>query len=183
MTSSCRGPPQDYKWRPSPGWPRIGRSCLCGPVGLALDPDRARLRRLSHLAFGSESYSSLLGSFNRVSERMVGVTRVARCPAPGSLSSRQGPMSSSIANIYHLQLHLHAHPPCAPPRAFSRAPWHTRTRHAPPTMTFSSCPSAHSHPLHAPATTLPPQPSPLLGDPRSAREQRAEPRALTLKCL
>ncbi|KAI0280973.1 hypothetical protein BC826DRAFT_1072853, partial [Russula brevipes] len=122
MTSSCRGPPQDYKWRPSPGWPRIGRSCLCGPVGLALDPDRARLRCLSHLAFGSESYSSLLGSFNRVSERMVGVTRVARCPAPGSLSSRQGPMSSSIANIYHLQLHLHAHPPCAPPRAFSPRP-------------------------------------------------------------
>ncbi|KAI0284119.1 hypothetical protein BC826DRAFT_168666 [Russula brevipes] len=126
MTSSCGGPPQDYKWRPVA---RIGRSCLCGPVGLALDPDRARLRRLSHLAFGSESYPNLLGSFNRVSERMVGVTRVARCPAPGSLSSRQGPMSSSIANIYHLQPHSHTHPPCAPP-----------------TRAFSPCPLAHSHP-------------------------------------
>ena len=124
--TSRGGSPQDYEWRPSPGWPAsVGRVCA-GQVGLAHCLDRARLLCLSHLAFGSELCPKLLGSFKCVSERTGGVVSVARCPAPDSLSSRQGPMSSSIVHTYHSQPHSHVHPPRAPPtRRSPQAPRHS----------------------------------------------------------
>jgi hypothetical protein len=65
-------------------WPApllcFGRTCLCRPVGLAHGLDRARLRRLSHLAFGSESCPNA-GAFQTQVRRTGGVVSVVLAPA------------------------------------------------------------------------------------------------------
>jgi hypothetical protein len=90
--------PQDHGWWPSPGGALcLGRSLLCGPVGLAHSLDRAS-RRLTRLALGLEIAPQLLGTLQEC-VRKDGVASVATCSTPDSLSSTRGPVSSSTPSV------------------------------------------------------------------------------------
>jgi hypothetical protein len=102
-------PPQDHGWQPLQGGPhRFDRRLCAGQLALHM---ASTVRRCSASAVSpsdSESPPKPLESFKCVTERTGGAASVARCPAPDSLSSRQGtPLGSSTPAIHSRARHSH----------------------------------------------------------------------------